>query len=116
MLRRFETSLQMSIPAVPPSSRQSGSVGRSDQLLHPAQKLAERNTSLRLLFREHRQTVIEARFGAGHCNFADLAQTLGYADATVFWRAFKSWSGTTPRDMRNQRGGTPRTRKNGPNG
>jgi AraC-like DNA-binding protein len=78
-------------------------------------ELAKRNTSLRLLLREHRQTVIEARFGAGHCNFADLAQTLGYADATVFWRAFKSWSGTTPRDMRNQRGGTPRTRKNGPN-
>lgn len=66
-------------------------------------ELARHNTSLRLLLREHRQSMAEARFEADRCHFSDLAQTLGYADATAFGRAFKSWTGETPRAVRNQK-------------
>lgn len=70
-------------------------------------ELAKYSTSIRLLLREHRQAVAEARFAEDHCHFADLAQTLGYADATAFWRAFKSWTGESPRTARNSKSPRP---------
>lgn len=81
--------------------RLAGDLGISTRTLQ--RELSKQNTSLRLLLRAHRQTLAESRFAAGRCRSADIAQTLGYADATAFWRAFKSWTGATPRDFQNQR-------------
>ena len=77
-------------------------------------ELARHDTSLRLLLRKHRQAVTEARFSTGRCNFDDLAQTLGYADGAAFGRAFKSWTGATPREIRNHSDGARSTRSRRP--
>jgi AraC-like DNA-binding protein len=59
-------------------------------------RLAEAGTSLRQLLREHRQAMANLHVGAGQRSQASIAETLGYADGTAFWRAFKSWTKTTP--------------------
>jgi len=42
-------------------------------------------------------------------NLAEIATSLGYAEASAFVRAFTRWSGTTPRKWRPDAGGIPRT-------
>lgn len=62
--------------------------------------LAEEGTSLRALLRDHRMSTAESLLGEGERSHADIAHAIGYADGTVFWRAFKSWTGATPRSHR----------------
>ncbi|MCF3641319.1 AraC family transcriptional regulator ligand-binding domain-containing protein [Rhizobium sp. TRM95111] len=60
-------------------------------------RLAEEGTSLRELLRQHRRTLAALHLAAGRVTKKHLAETLGYADQTVFWRAARSWGhdGTT---------------------
>lgn len=59
--------------------------------------LASEGTSLRALIQEVRRAEAEGLLSSGMQTPADVAQALGYADNTAFWRAFKSWAGTSPR-------------------
>jgi AraC-like DNA-binding protein len=59
-------------------------------------RLSEAGTSLRQLLREHRQAVADLHVGTGSRSQASIAEALGYSDSTAFWRAFKSWTNTTP--------------------
>jgi AraC-like DNA-binding protein len=63
-------------------------------------ELANEGTTLRALLREHRQTLAEARLTEGASSHGAIAQAMGYSDGTVFWRAFKRWSGKSPRAFR----------------
>ncbi|GAB4069171.1 AraC family transcriptional regulator ligand-binding domain-containing protein [Ancylobacter sonchi] len=56
-------------------------------------RLAEEGTSLRHLLRAHRQEIAGRQLSEAATSKARIAEALGYADATVFWRARKSWSG-----------------------
>jgi AraC-like DNA-binding protein len=62
--------------------------------------LAAEGTSLRDLVREHRRRLAEQRLLSGSSSHALIAQAIGYSDQTVFWRAFKRWSGDTPTAFR----------------
>lgn len=53
-------------------------------------RLAEEGVSLRQLVRGQRQAIIAHHRGAT-ASKARIAETLGYADSTVFWRARKAW-------------------------
>jgi AraC-like DNA-binding protein len=53
-------------------------------------RLAEQGLSLRGLVREHRRRLMEQKL-AEHMPKARIAEALGYADGTVFWRAAKAW-------------------------
>jgi AraC-like DNA-binding protein len=66
-------------------------------------RLAEAGTSLRQLLREHRQAMAELHVGTGQRSQASIAEALGYSDGTAFWRAFKSWTQTTPSAYRKQK-------------
>jgi AraC-like DNA-binding protein len=69
--------------------------------------LAAEGTSLRDLVREHRRKLAEQRLLSGHSSHALIAQAMGYSDQTVFWRAFKRWSGDTPTAFRAGRAAKP---------
>jgi len=68
-------------------------------------RLSAAGTSLRQLLREHRQAMADLHVGTGHRSQASIAEALGYSDGTAFWRAFKSWTNTTPSAYRKQQGG-----------
>jgi AraC-like DNA-binding protein len=53
--------------------------------------LAQAGTSVRQIVRETRQRSIEALQEKGDLTQAALARAVGYADATVLWRATRTW-------------------------
>lgn len=55
-------------------------------------RLAEEGVSLRDLVREQRRSVAE-QLAEGGLSRARVAEALGYADSTVFWRARRGWQG-----------------------
>ncbi|WP_042474525.1 helix-turn-helix transcriptional regulator, partial [Rhizobium rhizogenes] len=59
-------------------------------------RLSDENTSVRALVREYRAGIAQLYLRAGTSGYSRLADTLGYADSTVFWRAFKGWTGLSP--------------------
>ena len=65
--------------------------------------LAEEGTSLRLLLRDYRRSMAELRIASGGTSNSQIADALGYADGTVLWRAFKGWTGNSPRQFQHNR-------------
>jgi len=66
-------------------------------------RLGAAGTSLRQLLREHRQAMADLHVATGQRSQASIAEALGYSDGTAFWRAFKSWTNTTPSAYRRQK-------------
>jgi len=64
-------------------------------------------TSVRQLVQGHRLTMAELRITSTQVTQDQIAHSLGYSDGTVFWRAFKGWTGATPTEFR-RRGRKPR--------
>jgi AraC-like DNA-binding protein len=65
--------------------------------------LADEGTSLRLLLRDYRRSMAELRIASGGTSNNQIADALGYADGTVLWRAFKGWTGSSPRQFQRDR-------------
>jgi AraC-like DNA-binding protein len=63
-------------------------------------RLTQEGTSLRDLVRRHRSQVVGRLLKDRKTKMTVIAHDVGYSDATTFSRAFKSWSGETPRDHR----------------
>jgi AraC-like DNA-binding protein len=63
-------------------------------------RLAEEGTSLRDLVRRHRSHIVDRLLRDPKTKMTVIAHDVGYSDATTFSRAFKIWSGDTPRDHR----------------
>jgi AraC-like DNA-binding protein len=72
--------------------------------------LAGEGTSLRILLRDYRQSMAELRIGVGATSNVQIADALGYADGTVFWRAFKGWTGISPREFHGKAAGAEATK------
>ncbi|HKY82432.1 MAG TPA: AraC family transcriptional regulator [Sphingobium sp.] len=70
-------------------------------------RLEEEGTSLRALLRDYRQEVAERQLRTGTPALAHLAETLGYADGTTFWRAHRNWTGMSPKAVRANPNGKP---------
>ena len=62
-------------------------------------RLAEERTSFRHLVRQHRRSLAEALIKNQATTVTSIAHTVGYAETAVLSRAFKSWTGTSPRDF-----------------
>lgn len=70
--------------------------------------LAAEKTSLRAIMREHRQEIAQASLAGSRSSLSEIAWSLGYSDGTVFWRAYKQWTGSAPSRRRNlQSAGKP---------
>ena len=60
-------------------------------------RLAEERTSFRRLVRDQRRSIAEALMKNHATTVTSVAHTVGYAETAVLSRAFKSWTGTSPR-------------------
>ena len=73
-------------------------------------RLAELDTSLKHELDQLRRDHAQQMLTEGTNSIAHVGDRLGYPDPTVFTRAFKRWTGVTPREFRetNQRESTQR--------
>jgi len=72
--------------SVPDLAAEMGMSARTFQ-----RRLSEQNSSLRQLVRDYRQGVSDMQL-AGNVQKSRIAEALGYADSTVYWRATKNWT------------------------
>ena len=66
-------------------------------------RLAETGTGFQALLDEVRQALAEEMLDTGVLSVEDVAQRLGYAEASSFIHAFKRWHGETPAQYRLRR-------------
>jgi AraC-like DNA-binding protein len=59
--------------------------------------LTAEGTSFRQLLQQHRRTMIEAILRSESARLSSLASRLNYSDSAVLSRAFKAWTGVSPR-------------------
>jgi AraC-like DNA-binding protein len=59
--------------------------------------LAEEGTSFRQILQGHRRVAMEAILSSNGARLSDLANRMSYSDSAVLSRAFKSWTGLSPR-------------------
>jgi AraC-like DNA-binding protein len=65
-------------------------------------KLQARGTSITQVLAEMRRTLAEKELNNSDRKVAEIAAMVGYLDPTVFSRAFKRWTGVSPREFRKQ--------------
>lgn len=63
-------------------------------------RLAQEGVSIRELTQRHRMQMATALLSESGMSVEAIAASLGYADGTVFWRAYKKWTGVTPRKFK----------------
>nr|WP_247894371.1 AraC family transcriptional regulator [Azospirillum sp. B510] len=63
-------------------------------------RLGEENTSLRELLTQHRREMARVYLTQKGARVSEVASALGYSDETVFWRAFRGWTGMEPSAFR----------------
>lgn len=77
-----------------------------------ARRLAELGTSLKAELDGLRQAKAEVALATSELTISQIGQSVGYNDASVFARAFKRWTGMTPRSYRgSSRDGASQTQK-----
>jgi AraC-like DNA-binding protein len=89
LIARRLGSRPLSLPSV---AQELGLSARSFQ-----RRLAEERTSFRSLVRDQRRTLAESLMKDRSVTVTDVAHTVGYAETAVLSRAFKVWTGASPR-------------------
>jgi AraC-like DNA-binding protein len=65
-------------------------------------RLAEEGSSYKQLLNDTRQQLAERHLSSGDLPAAEIALLLGYSEPSVFFRAFRQWTGLTPGEYRIQ--------------
>ena len=92
-----------------PMTRAAADLGMGERTLR--RRLAEAGTTYQALLDEVRDALAEEMLVTGLLGVEDVAQRLGYAEASSFVHAFRRWRGTTPsRFLSAQRPGRSRGR------
>jgi AraC-like DNA-binding protein len=81
----------LSLPSI------AGELGLSSRSFQ--RRLAEERTTFRRLVREHRCSIAEALMKNRSTTVTSVAHIVGYAETAVLSRAFKSWTGSSPRSF-----------------
>lgn len=66
------------------------------------QKLADNDTSFRLLLEDTRKNTALQYLSHTTLSLTEIAEIIGYTDLSAFSRAFKSWCGASPQRWRNE--------------
>ncbi len=96
---RIREALEKVLPSgQPPISAVARLLGMSGRTLQ--RRLSERSLTFQGVLDELRRDVAIAHVRRGSLPIESIAEILGYAQSTAFFRAFRRWTGTTPRAMR----------------
>jgi AraC-like DNA-binding protein len=87
------------VPTVPEAAEYLGISQRTLQ-----RKIKERGTSFKLMIENVRKEYAFSYLLQSNYKISYIAQVLGYAEQSVFHRAFKRWTGLTPGEYRLQHG------------
>lgn len=79
-------------------------IGMSERTLQ--RRITEEGTSFRQLMLETRQEVVRHLLAEPTIEIEEIAGLLGYEDTNSFYRAFRTWEGTTPARWRASQGTT----------
>ncbi|TAM09388.1 MAG: AraC family transcriptional regulator [Nevskiaceae bacterium] len=91
---RVRTYLDRQRPVWPDLAATAGFLHMSTATLQ--RRLAAERTSFLALKNEFRRDVAMTRLSTSRVSVVELAQELGFSDATTFQRAFKGWTGRSP--------------------
>lgn len=94
MSDRVRAYLDRQRPAWPDLAATAASLHMSTATFQ--RRLAAERTSFLALKNELRRDVAMARLSTSRVSVIELAQELGFSDATTFQRAFKAWTGRSP--------------------
>lgn len=84
------------LPAGEPSEEAAArSLGMSLRTLQ--RKLLEEGTTYRIALQQARHEMARSYLEEGHCSISEIAFLLGFADTSTFSRAFRRWTGLSPR-------------------
>ncbi|ANN61892.1 hypothetical protein A9174_33700 (plasmid) [Mesorhizobium loti NZP2037] len=87
--------LGMSSVELPSLASELGITARTLQ-----RRLSDEGTSLRDILRSYREQMAAAYLAQENRSIEEISSALGYAESTVFSRAFKTWTGRSPRQER----------------
>ncbi|MDN6855384.1 AraC family transcriptional regulator [Pseudomonas sp. CAN2814] len=76
-------------------------LGLSERTLQ--RRLAEEGSSYQQLLADTRRQLAERYLGDGNLPATDIAALLGYSEPSVFFRAFRHWTGLTPGEFRQRK-------------
>lgn len=88
---------------VPTMSQVAKSMALSTRTLQ--RKLAEEGTSLQLLLDEVRAELAKRYLARPGISASEVTYLVGFADTSAFFKAFKRWTGVTPKSFQEARGG-----------
>ncbi|MDT4844907.1 hypothetical protein FQZ97_788770 [compost metagenome] len=78
----------------------ASALGVSERTLQ--RRLADEGSSYQQLLNDTRRHLAERHLQEGRLPIAEIAVLLGYSEPSVFFRAFRQWTGLTPGDYRQQ--------------
>lgn len=125
LLRQHAEALLARLPSASLSARVIGLLG--EQLAHCEpdrgelaralllsertlqRRLAEEGCSYQQLLADTRRQLAEQHLREGRLPAAEIALLLGYSEPSVFFRAFRQWTGLTPGEYRARHGSGPAT-------
>jgi len=97
-----ERLLASGVDPDPPIAAVAAALRVSERTL--VRRLGRRHTSYRALRDDHRRALATELLAQPGLPIADVAERLGYADATNFARACRRWFGVSPRRYRSRGG------------
>ena len=85
---------------VPDVSAVARELGLGDRTLQ--RRIDDDGTTFRKLLLEARQELAREYLNRPDIDVAEVAYLLGYEDSNSFYRAFRTWEGTTPSQLREE--------------
>jgi AraC-like DNA-binding protein len=96
---RVQDAIARELPSGPPTMVQIAKrLGVSERTLRRA--LEEESTSFRVMVEGVRRGRAEQLLAQRRTSIGEIAFLLGFSDASAFSRAFRRWSGKTPKEFR----------------
>ncbi|KZZ43689.1 hypothetical protein A3765_04800 [Oleiphilus sp. HI0130] len=99
-VQRLQALFKRRFPALPCIDEAAEELGMSKSALH--RKLQEEKTSYQCLLNEFKRK--KSEYFLKHTNFtiSEIAEQIGFSDSSTFRRAFKTWTGLQPSQVRTE--------------